>query len=121
NISHCFSVLPSGRFAAGDDVAIRSVLAMTRVNFASVMMGYSLSFAALLPVAWGDGPTKKESGRMRVELDAFSGKQNPAWDLSDAQVKGFGRAFESLVPVDPDKRDEGKLGYRGFKVTGFRD
>lgn len=57
---------------------------------------------------------------MRVTLDVFSGRPNPSWDLSEAEVRqlvdrGAGRAF-AAVTAGP-----GVLGFRGFIVEAPSD
>jgi hypothetical protein len=50
---------------------------------------------------------------MMVELDVFSGRPNPSWQLSAEQVDELLGAFQGLLAVDqvPPEND---LGYRGF-------
>jgi hypothetical protein len=57
---------------------------------------------------------------MRVELDIFSGRPNPAWELTEAESAEFLRRFRALpgAPAGQAVPDEGKLGYRGLIVTG---
>lgn len=52
---------------------------------------------------------------MRVELDIFSGRPNPEWELQEHEVaeleSAIGRASPSRQKLDPPG-----LGYRGFIV-----
>ncbi|HXQ17278.1 MAG TPA: hypothetical protein VN814_21890 [Caulobacteraceae bacterium] len=50
---------------------------------------------------------------MRVELDLFSGRPNPSWELDEAGVREFERLMTRLKPgfATPEPP---ALGYRGF-------
>jgi hypothetical protein len=53
---------------------------------------------------------------MIVEFDVFSGRPNPTWSLSAAQITELKGALEDLPPADkPVSADE--LGYRGFIIS----
>jgi len=52
---------------------------------------------------------------MRVELDAFSGRPNPVWDLTEAQAQELLTRLQNL-PKDGGTGRQG-LGYRGLIVT----
>jgi hypothetical protein len=54
-----------------------------------------------------------------VELDAFSGRPNPRWDLSEGDAKEVARLLAALeaAPGGPAFRSPG-LGYRGFRLEG---
>ena len=73
----------------------------------------SLSFLALL----GCVTPTLGGGSMQVELDAFSGRPNPHWDLTSQEAKELVSRFQAL-PQQQGKSsvDEG-LGYRGLIVT----
>ncbi|KYK28760.1 MAG: hypothetical protein AYK19_05555 [Theionarchaea archaeon DG-70-1] len=53
---------------------------------------------------------------MQVELDIFSGRPNPYWDLTPQEAAEFLNLFRTL----PERKVEGHiregLGYRGFLV-----
>jgi hypothetical protein len=85
-----------------------------------VMIKSGVLFAFALGILHVSGQTQGAGGQMRVELDAFSGRENPTWELSDEQTKEFVTTFESLGADDTGKSLNDGLGYRGFKVTGFR-
>jgi hypothetical protein len=53
---------------------------------------------------------------MRVELDAFSGRPNPVWDLTAAQAQELFTRLESLPKGGGGTVRDG-LGYRGIIVT----
>jgi len=56
-----------------------------------------------------------EGVTMRVELDVFSGRPNPVWDLTAAQAEELLTRLQSLPTGDGTVRDG--LGYRGIIVT----
>lgn len=56
---------------------------------------------------------------MHVEIDAFSGRPNPAWDLSPEETREFLTMLESSPP-GPAGEDQGGLGYRGITITAAR-
>ena len=52
-----------------------------------------------------------------VELDAFSGRPNPRWELTTAQAAEFWDRIRRLRPTIQDGQVRGEgLGYRGFVV-----
>lgn len=57
---------------------------------------------------------------LTVELDVFSGRPNPTWQLSGAEAAGLRRQLTALTPhpMAPDRvpSPSGRLGYRGFVV-----
>ena len=54
---------------------------------------------------------------MRVELDVFSGRPNPSWELTGKQPTEFLTLLGSLEPVGSAPTASEGLGYRGFLVT----
>lgn len=50
---------------------------------------------------------------MIVELDVFSGRPNPTWELSAEQMTEILEAFQDL-PLTHQPLAENGLGYRGF-------
>jgi len=62
------------------------------------------------------GQTTTPTGTSRVELDAFSGRPNPAWELSAADTATLTGMIGSLQP-SPAVDLPTPLGYRGFLVT----
>jgi hypothetical protein len=48
-----------------------------------------------------------------VEMDVFSGRPNPTWDLAGSQLLELQEALQGLPPIN-DPLAEGGLGYRGF-------
>ena len=51
-----------------------------------------------------------------VELDAFSGRPNPRWELSGRQATDFAVRLRALPPARDAQLDQDGLGYRGFIV-----
>jgi hypothetical protein len=55
---------------------------------------------------------------LRVELDVFSGRPNPAWQLDDDAAAHVRDAIASLDRAESDRPLPAPgLGYRGFRVT----
>src|SRR5437588_322233 len=86
-----------------------------------------LKYLVLLPMfggcwpAFDNRPGKAEKSPMRIELDAFSGRPNPTWSLTDEQTGQFFAKFKLLKKSDSQRALYDGLGYRGFKVAGFQD
>jgi len=53
---------------------------------------------------------------MRVELDVFSGRPNPGWQLSPAEVRDLKEKLAGLPRCDQPV-SEPALGYRGFVLS----
>ncbi len=53
---------------------------------------------------------------MNVELDAFSGRPNPRWELSAEQASEYQTRFGALRPAASPSTGGDGLGYRGFIV-----
>jgi len=64
----------------------------------------------------GCAPYREVESPMRVELDVFSGRPNPSWELSAEEAGELARRLEDLRPVDRAPAEPG-LGYRGFVVS----
>lgn len=56
---------------------------------------------------------------MHVELDAFSGRANPRWELSPAEVTDLKTRMAGL-PRCGHPAGEPALGYRGFVLSSDR-
>ena len=54
---------------------------------------------------------------MLVELDVFSGRQNPAWRLDEPAARELRRRLAALSPSNARAVDPPGLGYRGFSCT----
>jgi hypothetical protein len=61
---------------------------------------------------------------VRVEVDVYSGRPNPSWDLSAEDVQAFFQRIDAL-PLAPQRSGssfpEGNLGYRGLKVQATKE
>jgi hypothetical protein len=53
---------------------------------------------------------------MRVELDVFSGRPNPSWQLSPDEIAGLNTRLAGLPRCDQPIPDP-VLGYRGFVLS----
>ena len=60
--------------------------------------------------------TKTPAATSHIELDIFSGRPNPAWDLSAADTATLTGMIGSLPPSSPVYLPT-PLGYRGFLVS----
>ena len=54
---------------------------------------------------------------MQVELDIFSGRPNPVWGLTAAQIDEMGEIVRTLPLATEELPSQPGLGYRGFVVT----
>jgi hypothetical protein len=57
----------------------------------------------------------KDAKRAKVELDMFSGRENPTWTLSRTDTETLLAMIETTSPSHPKPLFDG-LGYRGFVV-----
>jgi len=53
---------------------------------------------------------------MRVELDIFSGRPNPTWEMSPEEAAEFHKRLTTLIRTEKPSDPPG-LGYRGFVVS----
>jgi hypothetical protein len=53
----------------------------------------------------------------RVELDLFSGRPNPTWELDDLEARQLQRLIEIPPPTHLPPPESPGLGYRGFQVS----
>lgn len=58
---------------------------------------------------------------MLVELDAFSGRPNPAWELDAASSDAVRQLVARLVAASGRPAEPPGLGYRGFVFTDGTD
>jgi len=54
---------------------------------------------------------------MEVELDVFSGRPNPKWELNTGDTRKLQTKLDSLTEQTTPAADPG-LGYRGFVLRG---
>lgn len=55
---------------------------------------------------------------MQVEVDVYSGRPNPRWDLSPHQAEEFRRLIGALPGSESGGAPADNLGYRGLIVRG---
>ncbi|HKO55472.1 MAG TPA: hypothetical protein VJ276_06300 [Thermoanaerobaculia bacterium] len=53
---------------------------------------------------------------MLVELDVFSGRPNPQWQLGKPESARLVHLIDSLEPADGPPPAPAGLGYRGFRI-----
>lgn len=59
---------------------------------------------------------REGSADVAVELDAFSGRPNPAWTLSPAEAGELAVRLRALPRAGASRLPEPVLGYRGFRI-----
>src|SRR5262245_54099195 len=94
---------------------LRSIEKMNAVrarNF--VFLGCWLLLSCGLPAC--AAPQNLPGNSMHVEIDVYSGRPNPSFELSEALSKEFARMLEKLSRATREAAEPG-LGYRGFVVT----
>jgi hypothetical protein len=52
-----------------------------------------------------------------VELDVFSGRPNPRWQLDEPAARTLRQLHQELWPIRNDPPEPPGLGYRGFSYT----
>jgi hypothetical protein len=77
-----------------------------------------LSAAAVLPSR--GRANFSEARLLQVEVDVYSGRPNPRWELSAQQAEEFSKMLRALPKRECDSALAQGLGYRGLKVTGSR-
>lgn len=77
-----------------------------------------LSGTAALPSR--GGATFSEAKPVQVEVDVYSGRPNPRWELSTEQAEEFLKMVRALPKREGDSAIAEGLGYRGLKVTWSR-
>jgi hypothetical protein len=74
-----------------------------------------LSVAVLLSCTASDGPDIVLTNAT-VELDAFSGRPNPRWELSVEEARDLSQRISGLEPARGASLPDVGLGYRGFYI-----
>jgi hypothetical protein len=81
----------------------------------------SLTLAALVLLATASGwlayEAQAQEIRLKIELDAFSGRPNPVWELGEQQTAEFLTRLRSLAAKQGSYSLNEGLGYRGFIVA----
>ncbi len=57
---------------------------------------------------------------MHVEMDAFSGRPNPSWELDAEEAEQVARLVAPLTALAAPEELPTGLGYRGFHLVGLR-
>lgn len=81
----------------------------------SVICGFLLALVTF----FGCYASNTTEVKMQVELDAFSGRPNPYWDLTPQEANEFVRLFQALLPSKEEGSIKEGLGYRGLIVTNY--
>jgi hypothetical protein len=58
---------------------------------------------------------------LQVELDAFSGRPNPRWELTSTDTADFVKRLRGLPPAQLQAEAFEGLGYRGFIIRADRE
>lgn len=75
-------------------------------------VGFLIVLVALL----GCAPPKGD-GNMQVEVDVYSGRPNPHWELTSQEAEELISRFRGLPRYQGARRVNEGLGYRGLIVT----
>ena len=78
-----------------------------------LLSGQAILCSAALPRAKGSMP-------LRVEIDAYSGRTNPSFDLPPSDAMELAKLLRSL-PHTKGSPPESGLGYRGFVISNDAD
>ena len=62
-------------------------------------------------------PIAPSGGTMRIQIDMFSGRPNPSWEITAAEADQVRASFRQLPERQAGARSE-RLGYRGLIVNG---
>lgn len=96
---------------------------MQRITRFKVVFRKAIDLIVLLTllVLFGCMISTSAGANMEVEVDVFSGRPNPYWNLTADEAKEFVELFQAL----PEYQGEGSLrdglGYRGLIVTELGD
>lgn len=74
----------------------------------------------LVAVACGGGSTNAAS-EVVVEIDLYSGRENPTWTLTPNAAATLASLVDTLEPQETSEPDFAWLGFRRFVVTGLND
>ncbi|MEG4067675.1 hypothetical protein QUA42_10005 [Microcoleus sp. Pol11C2] len=75
-----------------------------------------LSFLMFLVTLLGCSVTALGDKKMQVEVDMFSGRPNPHWELTVQESREFSQRFQSLSTHKGEGYVNDGLGYRGLIV-----
>lgn len=85
------------------------------VTAAAAMLA-AAHLVACVPGA-GGAPEIRMTDAATVELDLYSGRPNPSWPLSQADMRELAAILRGLPPAR-DQAPPDSLGYRGFVILG---
>jgi hypothetical protein len=88
-----------------------------RSSFIIVLTASMLILAIGLQNASGKEAGESLQGTLRVELDAYSGMENPEWNLTAEEEEAFLKRLRALNTTGEEFVRIG-LGYRGLVVDG---
>ncbi len=96
---------------------------MQRIIRFKVVSRKALNLIVLLTflVLFGCVISTSAGASMRVEVDVFSGRPNPSWDLTAHEAKEFVALFQALPEYQGEGSVRDGLGYRGLIVTQLCD
>lgn len=80
-------------------------------------MAIGLFFSLTLLLLFGCFISASEGGKMQVEVDAFSGRPNPQWELTSQEADEFVGLFQALPQHGGEASVKEGLGYRGLRIT----
>lgn len=84
--------------------------------FHKSIIGLALTLVMVVPLL-GYPASAKENEPIQVELDIFSGRENPYWELTPQEASQFARLLETLPESKGESSVREGLGYRGLIVT----
>ena len=76
---------------------------------------YCVAAAVLSSCSSPEGP-RIELSNATVELDAYSGRPNPRWELSVEEARDLSQRISDLEPARDATLPDIGLGYRGFYI-----
>jgi hypothetical protein len=81
--------------------------------------GFILAICVLCSVASWQPLCRARGGEvpLQIELDAFSGRPNPRWELTGTEAAEFLTFLRALRPAQGSQPIADGLGYRGFIVS----
>lgn len=77
---------------------------------------YTLALSMVLVVSLAGLLKSSGSASIKVELDVFSGRENPTWTLSEQQGRKLRSMIRGLSSTTSRSAQGDGLGYRGFSV-----
>ncbi|MFF2267341.1 hypothetical protein ACFVTZ_03685 [Cellulosimicrobium cellulans] len=78
-----------------------------------------LTLAAVVAALAACSATTQSGGTASATASIYSGKENPTWDLSNADTQKLIAAIDELDVVQGSHEIPGGLGFRGFEVVGL--